>query len=164
MRLIRDAITKSDNTATFWAERDGRDSCQPPSRGFALRQHCRAETFVSCIHIARIAQQRRRMSYSETQSFAQFKHKQVGGLWYLLSTTLDALYAYSAYPFTHTYYILPQCEFSINLLAFAILTTTIHSMILFKILTFTWEHIRIACCDFGLKCKVSCFYFPSEFS
>ena len=30
------------------------------------------------------------MSYSETQSFAQFKHKQVGGLWYLLSTTLDA--------------------------------------------------------------------------
>ena len=65
---------------------------------------------------------------------------------------------------THTYYIVPHCEFSINLLAFAILTTTIHSMILFKILTFTWEHIRIACCDFGLKCKVSCFYFPSEFS
>ena len=30
------------------------------------------------------------MSSSETQSFAQFKHKQVGGLWYLLSTTLDA--------------------------------------------------------------------------
>ena len=66
--------------------------------------------------------------------------------------------------YTHTYYILPHFEFSINLLAFAILTTTIHSMILFKILTFTWEHIRIACCDFGLKCKVSCFYFPSEFS
>ena len=35
--------------------------------------------------------------YSETQSFAQFKHKQVGGLWYLLSTTLDA-YIYKESP------------------------------------------------------------------
>ena len=124
MRLIRDAITKSDNTATFWAERDGRDSCQPPSRGFALRQHCRAETFVSCIHIARIAQQRRRMSYSETQSFAQFKQVNCGLPRSYLKFQVFIIYKMH----THTYCILPHCEFSINLLPFASLTTTIHSI------------------------------------